>query len=212
VSSNPRAVDLWACGTLEAAFRRWDRIPAPWSTGTTKAERRHRVDAAPALLTGRPTVADIDPLVLTATQPWVLAQHVEYYLTGAWEQNGITSADPHRIANRYPLVQHLGDAWILHGGHHRALAAIITGRPLRARVLRHTDDDVTAVLPRLLVGDHWPFEHIAATDPVTAVELLRAGHTVLMPTIAAATDAMHHAGLPADLIADRVAVATGAAH
>ncbi|MCC5952036.1 MAG: hypothetical protein JJU45_08060 [Acidimicrobiia bacterium] len=165
---------------------------------------------AAALLRGSPFVADIDPRRLTATQPWVLRHHVTYYLTPTWHTTGLTSADRATLSNRYPLVAAVDDRLILLGGHHRAMAALLAGQPLRARVAADASAAI-AVLPRLLVGSTWPGPHLTTADPQDASRALHSG-TVTVPDLDTASATLHAAGFDAARIADRMSVAAGRPH
>ena len=213
MTTSDRAARLWGAGTIEAAFPEGDRTVVPWpAAGTTKDERYRWPERAMAVATGAPHVVDLDPRVLRATQSWVVRHHVAHYLTDEWERTGTTSADRGRTINRWPLV-HVDAAGqhILFGGHHRATAALLQARPLRARVLRTDPDDPLAVLPRLLVSPH---DHLAVpatrcTDPADAAERITAGATVVVADLELARAVLVAAGHPPERIEDRLAVAQG---
>lgn len=81
----------------------------------------------------------IDPRWLHMSQSSVTSSGVGYYLGSDWLESGRTFADQHKAGNRFPLVyEHggLGQRIIL-AGHHRAAAALASGRPLHALVVRH---------------------------------------------------------------------------
>ncbi|MCD9624231.1 hypothetical protein [Rhabdothermincola salaria] len=201
------AIDrLWGAGDIDAVFGHHDRTVVPWPTAPRKKhDPRVDPDLVHRVLAGPPTLADIDPRDLYASQPWVVRQHVAYYLTGRWERTGTTSADVWSAFNRYPVV-HI-DAQgrhILFGGHHRSMAALLEGRPLRARVRRLSPDQPLAVLPHLLVGSTTPFLALHTADHRTAAAAVSAGSTVLVPTVTTARRVLRALELAPALVADRL--------
>ena len=202
------AARLWGSGDVAAAFSS-DKTVVPWrSAPRRKHEPLVTPDQVSSLLAGGPWVVDVDPRTMHATQPWVVASHAAHYVTGVWETTGATSADLASFANRYPLV-HVDDRGrsIILAGHHRSFVALVEGRPVRARVLRPPGTTTVAVLPRLLAGPESPVPHRVATDPDEAAAAIRAGTTVLVPTLAHAEPVLKALGLPPDLVADRLAMA-----
>lgn len=80
-----------------------------------------------------PQLVDIDPRTLSATQPMVTRAGVRHYSGGDYDRTGETFADKDKPGNRYPVVYSRDDGTnILLSGHHRATAALLQGRPLRA--------------------------------------------------------------------------------
>lgn len=209
--ASDRATALWACGALERAFPGGGgRTVVPWPSAPRQRGRKVVDDPdVLRLLVGPPTVADLDPRRMYATQTFCVSSHVAYYRTGVWERTGQTSADRGRAHNRYPLVwvDNVGRQ-ILLAGHHRSLAALIDSRPVRCRVLRSTGDDSSAVLPLLLVGEGCAVAHTVATDPATAAHLVQDGRTALVPDRLAAERTLVTLGLPADVVDDRMTMAT----
>lgn len=209
VASATAAIDrLWGQGDVDAWFQGASKVVLPWRRAPQR--RGHRLytpGEVAALLDGGPYLGDLDPRLLLATQTWVVRSHVEYYLTRAWERTGMTSADRTLAHNRYPLV-HADEAGrlVLLGGHHRAMAALLQGRPLRARVVRPAGMDVTAVLPGLLVGSTATVRHVVA-NPAEAPGLLDAGHTVLLKGLAAAEAALVALAFDREQIDDRLEMA-----
>jgi hypothetical protein len=84
-----------------------------------------------------PQLVDVDPRTLHATQSHVTRPGVDYYMSGEYDRTGDTYADQHSPANRYPIVYTRDNgngetSNIILTGHHRATAALLKGRPLRA--------------------------------------------------------------------------------
>lgn len=185
---------VWGCGDIDVVFHRADRVLLPWA----RASRRRGATGVEMALQLRTTVSDIvarpprlmevDPRHLRATQPWALRQHVSYYLSGAWERTGITSADRDSDANRYPTIT-LGTEQVIHTGHHRALAALIQGRALLARTTASDPSWAVAVTPSLHVGTVTPLPAISASTPTEAADVINNGGIALVAsqTIANAT-------------------------
>jgi hypothetical protein len=58
---------------------------------------------------------------------------VEYYSGQEYDRTGETFADNEKAGNRFPVVYSRNDGTnIILSGHHRATAALLQGRPLRA--------------------------------------------------------------------------------
>ena len=153
---------LWGCGDLEVLFGGHIQVPTPWPSAPRRKHRPLFDTAALSTLLDQPVdLADVDPRLLHASQPWVLRHHVAYYGTGEWERTGRTSADRHVELNQYPVVvpDHRGRTVIV-SGHHRATAALVAGVPLRVRIAARTRR--AAVTPLLFV------------DPATAVDVPQA--------------------------------------
>jgi hypothetical protein len=80
-----------------------------------------------------PELVDIDPRTLSASQPMVTRSGVEYYSGQEYDRTGETFADNEKAGNRFPVVYSRNDGTnIILSGHHRATAALLQGRPLRA--------------------------------------------------------------------------------
>jgi hypothetical protein len=196
---------LHGCRDLAAVFT-GDRALVPWPRAPRiPGSAQERQAAFAAMLAGPPHVADLDPRILFANQPWVVRHHAAYYLTGRWERTGTTSADRHLDANRYPLV-HLDPAGrhIILGGHHRSLAALVEGRPVRARILRTDPGEAVPVVPLLLVGERSSLPHRTAADEHQAALHVARGETVLVPDLECAWSTLELVGLRPDAIEDRV--------
>lgn len=78
---------------------------------------------------------DVDPRTLTVSQGSVTREGVKHYLSGEYERTGTTFADQGNVGNRHPVVYERSDGSerIALSGHHRAMAALIQGKPLRMR-------------------------------------------------------------------------------
>lgn len=191
-SGHRSAMDrLWGCGDIDVVFHRADRVLLPWARasrrrGPTGIEQATQLRTAARDIVARPPrLMEVDPRHLRATQPWALRHHVSYYLTGAWERTGITSADRDSEANRYPTIT-LSAERVIHTGHHRALAALIQGRALLARTT--TDDPrwAVAVTPSLHVGPMTPLPAVSASTPTEAADVINDGDIALVATQAVA--------------------------
>lgn len=206
-----RASRWWGIGEPDAVFAGGDRTVCPWrSARRLKGQPLIEPATVAAVLAGSPYLADIDPRQLRCTQTWVLHQHVAWYLTGEWERTGTTSADRDKAHNRYPLIYQ--DQWgdlVIAAGHHRSMAALIEGRPVRARVLRPAGATAIAVLPHLLVGPNVDVASgTTATDDATdAAQVVRCGAPAILPTFDTAKRTLEQLGLSADMIEDRLAMA-----
>lgn len=78
-------------------------------------------------------MADVDPRELRATQPTVTRAGIQHYLGSDYEHHGTTYADMDNAGNRRPVVYHREDGQkLILSGHHRAVAALIQGKPLQA--------------------------------------------------------------------------------
>ncbi len=199
---------LWGTGRVEAAFSS-DRRVVPWPLAPRRKGQPYVAqEDVVRLLTGPPSLADLDPRLMHATQTFCVASHVGYYLTGTWERTGITSADPGVASNRYPLVW-IDDEGrqILLGGHHRSLAALLDGRPVRCRVLRTDPDGAIALLPVLLIGESASVPTTATDDPGTAAALVTRRQSVLVPDLDTGRRVLAELGLSEAAIADRTAMA-----
>jgi len=201
----------WGIGDPNDVFSGGDRTVCPWrSARRLKGQPLVEPDAIASVLSGSPYLADVDPRHLHCTQTWVLQQHVDWYLTGEWERTGTTSADREKAHNRYPLIYE--DQWgelVIAAGHHRSMAALIEGRPLRARVLRPAGATAVAVLPNLLLGDAATIAFATAntSEPQSAADLVQASQVAVVTDLATATDALVHLGLAPELVEDRLSMA-----
>lgn len=184
---------LWGCGDVDALFGTSLRTTTPWARGG-KDRRGPTYDrpAVAALCVQTVGLIDVDPRTVRCSQPWLVREHVEYYLTGQWEISGRTSADQHLEANRFPIIvpDRTGNPVIL-AGHHRTAAALIEARPVRARVA--APGGAFHVTPRIVVdptvsrpdGDT-PEEHWSTTDPIVVASLDDAALTLARLGVTAA--------------------------
>lgn len=177
-------------------------IAAPWPRLPARKDGPKTPSAA-NLFERPPTLALVDPQLLWSTQPWVLGHHVAYYLTGEWERTGRTSADQHKVANRYPLVvaDAAGRPAIL-AGHHRAAAALLEGRDLWVRAVAAGP---VAVLPHLWISDQ--ASNGALIDIDAAVDAVNTGHVAVLASPSMALPVLERLGLEAVEIGDRLQIA-----
>lgn len=177
---------LWGVRNPDVLFNGAPLALVPWPRAN-RHKRRPLIEphVVADLVDGPAKIADVDPRALLANQSHVVAHHVRY-LTGRWERTGIPAADRDSVANRYPLVvtDDSGRQVIL-GGHHRAVAALLLGRSLRARTFPAPPADAVAVLPRLLVGRAAavPAVHLCDRHVEIAASLIRSGQTVLVESV-----------------------------
>jgi len=137
----PSRVQLYFASSLDAVFGQASDVTLPWrSAGGLK--HRHPWDQAlvrAAVHWDAGEFVEIDPRVLTASQPAAIRAGVDYYLNRrTYEDTGWTYADQHNPGNRIPIIysrtdDHHRTVDIILSGHHRSMAALIAGRPLFAR-------------------------------------------------------------------------------
>ncbi len=196
---------LWGCGDLDQLFAGGaDRTATPWrQAGRPKNESRFDHDAVVSMLNQPVNLVEFDPREVWAHQPGIVRHHVRYYTTGQWEVSGHTSADHFKEANRFPVIvpDYRGRPLIL-SGHHRTAAALIEGRPVRARVAAL--NAAFHVTPNLRVDPA-----VGAIDDASAAHLLSDEGLVTVPDLAAARAVLRVAGVPADHIALAVDRAEG---
>jgi hypothetical protein len=202
----------WGIGDPDAVFGGGDRTVCPWRSAR-RLKGQPLVEPGPmaAVLAGSPYLADVDPRQLRCTQTWVLHQHVAWYRTGQWERTGTTSADRGKAHNRYPLIYE--DQWgdlVIAAGHHRSMAALIEGRPVRARVLRPEGATAVAVLPHLFVTSSGTGGSGATStdDAHEAAKVISSGETSVVPSLEIATKALQHLGMASALVQDRLEMAS----
>lgn len=87
-------------------------------------------------LSAPPVLSEVDPRDLRSTQPMVTREGVEYYSGDTYAQTGRTFAEQGNVGNRHPFIYRREDGQnLILAGHHRAAAALVQGRPLRAQVV-----------------------------------------------------------------------------
>ena len=193
-NSTKSPLRTYGCGDLDVVFGDADIALCPWEragrlkTGDPILESNTaEVLAAPVWL------SLVDPRQLWASQPWVLRTHAAYYRTGEWERTGVTSADRHVEANRFPvIVPDRLDRLVIRTGHHRALAALVDGRPLLCRLATAAPDGAVAVTPSLLVGTHSRLPHVQVSNAASAVAYIESGTAVLCDEVLAREVAERH--------------------
>ncbi len=127
---------IHGAGDAGAYFKGAPKAPAPWpSAGRTKSNPRGYDPALVEKALGNPAphMREMDPRNLHAGQPWVTSEGVHHYMGTDYERTGRTFADQHEAGNRFPVVytDTQGRNKIL-SGHHRATAALLQGKQLRA--------------------------------------------------------------------------------
>lgn len=119
--------------------------PVPWEQASHRIDRGDYDRPAVRRFANRePRLGDFhvfDPRDLRATQPNVLRQHVQHYLSGEYRRRGITSADIDNPGNKHPIIyvreglEGRPSENLILSGHHRAAAALLQGGQFRARML-----------------------------------------------------------------------------
>jgi hypothetical protein len=127
---------IHGAGDAGAYFKGAPKAPTPWpSAGRTKSDPRgYKPDLVQkALSNPGPHMREMDPRHLHATQPSVTSEGVNHYMGDDYRKTGRTFADQHVESNRFPVVytDPQGRNKLL-SGHHRATAALLQGRQLRA--------------------------------------------------------------------------------
>ena len=122
------------------------KVVVPWPDAPTLRTMPKGYD--PAFIADRfanVELSPIDPASLHGTQPWILRQHVEYYLSGEYERTGLTSADRNQPLNWRPVIYQRRDGRrLIVSGHHRSAAALLMRRAVWARLIH--DEPRTAAL------------------------------------------------------------------
>ncbi len=133
-----QAQRLWGA-SLEEAFPNGGLTrPTPWPY---MARRRDVMDFDPEVvhraLSDPPELEQVDPRGLHCSQPKITRSGVDYYLNSpAYAQFGKTYQGDDNAGNRHPFVYVREDGQrILLSGHHRAAAALLSAKPLRAYVV-----------------------------------------------------------------------------
>ena len=206
---------VWGCGELDDVFG-GDLATVPWPRAPRGALGRDGLAALVGRLIGTPpTLVDVDPRTLWANQPSVVRHHAAYYFTSRWERTGAPSADLAAPLNRYPVVvsDPRGRKLIV-SGHHRSLAALIEGRPVRCRVVDPTSRNasVDAGPPTLTVTALLSVAPNGNTDVDRTVRQLREATRTSPPIAVASTDlaarVLEALGLTASQIDDRLTMAS----
>lgn len=205
---------VWGCGGLDKVFG-GDIATVPWPRAPRGALGRDGLAALVSRLIGTPpALVDVDPRTLWANQPSVVRHHAAYYLTGQWERTGAPSADLEAPLNRYPVVvsDPRGRKLIV-AGHHRSLAALIEGRPVRCRVVDPTPpgSGVDACALTLTVTPLLSVALNGSTDVDGAVRGLEDATRTSTPIAVASTDlaaqVLRALGLTVEQIDDRLTMA-----
>lgn len=78
-------------------------------------------------------LSNFDPRTLHATQSGITKPGVNYYMGTKYQSEGLTYADRDAPGNRYPIIYRnpRSNQLMLLSGHHRATAALLTGRQLK---------------------------------------------------------------------------------
>ena len=132
---------------IESVFHEgsFERQPVPWKAATIL---KHYGDFDRSVvrdaLVSPPQLEEIDPVDLHATQPGIVKGGVEHYLKDTYEKTGQTYEQSTSVGNRFPIVYRREAATqgydpqpqnLILAGHHRATAALVQGKPLRAIVV-----------------------------------------------------------------------------
>lgn len=129
---------------LEHVFPGGPTTSTPWrSAGGLKSDfsepyRSARQEAIRKVLQAPPELHEVDPRELNSSQPSVTRSGVKHYLSDdQWHLTGQTFADRNNVGNRYPTIYRRARDQnnIILSGHHRAVAALMRGRPLQARIV-----------------------------------------------------------------------------
>lgn len=127
---------IHGAGDTQALFKGAPKTITPWpSAGRTKDNplgyNPERVSQA--MTNPSAHMRDLDPRDLHATQPWVTQEGTNYYMGSEYHSTGRTFRDMEQSTNRFPIVytDSQGRNQIL-SGHHRATAALLNGKQLRA--------------------------------------------------------------------------------
>lgn len=129
---------------LEHVFPGGSTTNAPWpSAGGLKSDmapeyRAARSEAIAKVLQAPPELVDVDPRTLSKNQPSVTRAGVQHYLSNPqFHETGETFADQGNSGNRYPTVYRRArdQSNIILSGHHRAMAALMRGQALKARIV-----------------------------------------------------------------------------
>lgn len=197
----------WGCNDITALVgAAAQQIPAPWPS-VDRAGIRSTVDQrlVDETLATPVELIELDPRTLWGSRPSLLRDHLDYYCTGQWERTGRTSADEDEEVNRFPVVipDRQGRLVIIEG-HHRAAAALLEARTLRARTPSPTGAfHVTALLK---VDPDGP----SLSDD--SASRLSAGRQVAVPDLDAAREVLGRSGASGQEAAGAVSMAADRVH
>lgn len=128
-------------------------IPFP-SASRKRGEPLYDKAAVQNILAQPVQLVNVDPRTLHASQSGVTREGVDYYVNDpSYASTGQTFADQDQAGNRYPVIYRNPDSgqMVILSGHHRAVAALVSGRPVQAvvvdpriKVIRRTNptDDI----------------------------------------------------------------------
>ena len=111
---------------------------APWpSAGKTKQGPNYDQGVVRDALLRPPQLQSVDPRNLHSSQPGITREGVDYYLNDqTYSSTGRTFADQGNVGNRHPTIYAKDDGRnIILAGHHRASAALLSGKQFQARVI-----------------------------------------------------------------------------
>jgi hypothetical protein len=133
------AADLWGANDPDAIF---DGHPVRMPPFPRAGRRKDRYDYDRELVrrelskVGEPQLEELDPRTLSRTQPGLQRAALKFYFGDEYRLTGEPYADKTNIGNRYPLIYKRDDGTnMILSGHHRATAALLKGKLLRARVV-----------------------------------------------------------------------------
>jgi hypothetical protein len=129
---------LFGAGTSGPLFGGSPKVPTPWpSAGRLKKGSPYDLDLIHESLRGGPNMEEIDPRWLHASQPWILQEHVNYYMGGDYAQTGRTARDQAVNSNQVPRLYVRPDQRVdILSGHHRAAASLLHGVQFKAHIIR----------------------------------------------------------------------------
>lgn len=140
----PEAVHRSVGKSLDEVFGEHGKIGTPWRQAGGRRDRSTWDQGTVAEHLSREPesheIQDVDPRILRSTQPEVTRTATEHYLSGDYERHGKLYADAHNAGNKRPVVyarqeENGTTTPLLLSGHHRAISALMSGRPLTARVI-----------------------------------------------------------------------------
>lgn len=137
---NPALDRLFGKISSDQFFGEGELHVAPFpSAGGLKNRQPYDMDIVrSAIRQNPPALVDVDPRTLSATQSHVTKGGVQFYEGDTYDRTGTTYADQSRESNRFPIVYSRDNPLtgntdnVIIAGHHRATAALLAGKPLRA--------------------------------------------------------------------------------